>query len=391
MSDTRTLATFAPPIPESKTWAANTPLPANLPLLDFSQAAPASPPPSVMLDAMAEAIRAEPSLHLYGPALGNPDLRAALAEKTTALYNGHVRPEQIAITSGCNQAFAAAIATLTGEGDEVLLPTPWYFNHKMWLDMAGVQALPLTTGPDLLPSVEHARTLISSRTKAIALVSPNNPTGLEYPPALIEQFYLLAREFGIHLILDETYRDFRQSETPAHEIFADPDWPHALIHLYSFSKAYHLTGHRVGAMASSAARLAEVVKFLDTVTICPTGVGQMAALWGLENLDDWLKDERAEILARGDATRWVFEGLKDKGWTLNSSGAYFAYATHPDAAKHDNPAQYLLGETGVLILPATMFRPGGEAGADTEFRIAFANADARGIEELGRRLADFSF
>ena len=391
MTETRTRATFAPPIPESKAWAQNTALPAHLPLLDFSQAAPASPPPGQMLDAMASAMTREPELHLYGPALGNPRLRAALAEKTAKLYNGRITPEQIAITSGCNQAFAAAIATLTSEGDEVLLPTPWYFNHKMWLDMSGVRAVPLTSGPDLLPSVSRARRLISPRTKAIVLVSPNNPTGLEYPPELIERFYLLARKTGIHLILDETYRDFRRSDGPAHQIFADPEWADALIHLYSFSKAYHLTGHRVGALATSEAMLTEVVKFLDTVTICPTGLGQKAALWGLENLDIWLTGERAEILARGDAVRQVFGKLQNRGWVLNGSGAYFAYATHPDAARHQNPAQVLLGETGVLALPASMFRPKDEAGVSTEFRIAFANADAAGIEEMGRRLADFSF
>ncbi len=391
MASTRTLSTFAPPIIEAKTWVSDTPLPGHLPLLDLSQAAPSTPPPPAMLDALADAIRSEPDIHLYGPDLGNPDLRAALAEKTAKLYNGIVRPEQIAITSGCNQAFAAAIASLTDQGDEVIIPTPWYFNHKMWLDMSGVKAVPLPTGYDLLPALDDARALISSRTRAIALVSPNNPTGLEYPPELIEQFYLLARETGIHLILDETYRDFRVSEEPAHGLFADPDWPEALIHLYSFSKSFHLTGYRIGAMATSAARLNEIVKFIDTVTICPSGIGQKAALWGLENLDDWLLKERAEILTRGDAIRSVFSNLTNDGWVLKGSGAYFAYAEHPEAAIHQNPAQFLLSEAGVLILPASMFRPSGDHGTTTEFRIAFANVEQSGIQELGRRLADFSF
>jgi aspartate/methionine/tyrosine aminotransferase len=283
------------------------------------------------------------------------------------------------------------LASLTTEGDEVILPTPWYFNHKMWLDMTGVTAVPLSTGDSLLPTVDQARALITPKTRAIALVSPNNPTGMEYPPALLEAFYLLARETGIYLILDETYRDFRKSEAPAHEIFADPDWPEALIHLYSFSKAYHLTGHRVGALATSAGRLQEIGKFIDTVTICPTGVGQAAALYGLQNLDSWLADGRQEILKRGDAAKKVFEGLRNDGWVLKSHGAYFAYVAHEDAAKHQNPARLLLDETGILFLPAHMFRPKGESGGATEFRVAFANAEVSGIEEMGRRLRDFSF
>ena len=388
---TRTLATFDPPIPEAKTWVRETMYSGQGSLLDFSQAAPATAPAREMRAFLADALLNRTDIHLYGAVLGHPDLRAALAEKTARLYNGIVRPEQIGITSGCNHAFAAAIASLTGEGDEVILPTPWYFNHKMWLDMTGVRAVPLLTGEDLLPSVDQARALITPKTRAIALVSPNNPTGKEYPPELLEAFYLLARETGIYLILDETYRDFRKSESPAHEIFADPDWPEALIHLYSFSKAYHLTGHRVGALATSSGRLHEIGKFIDTVTICPTGVGQAAALYGLQNLDSWLASGRQEILNRGEAAKNVFEGLQSKGWVLKSHGAYFAYVGHLDAIKHQNPARLLLDETGVLFLPAHMFRPEGESGGATEFRVAFANAEVSGIEEMGRRLRDFSF
>jgi len=185
---TRTLATFDPPIPEAKTWVRETMYSGQGALLDFSQAAPATAPAREMRAFLADALLNRTDIHLYGAVLGHPDLRAALAEKTARLYNGIVRPEQIGITSGCNHAFAAAIASLTREGDEVILPTPWYFNHKMWLDMTGVRAVPLLTGEDLLPSLDQARALITPNTRAIALVSPNNPTGMEYPPELLEAF-----------------------------------------------------------------------------------------------------------------------------------------------------------------------------------------------------------
>ena len=391
MTLTRTNATFAPPIVESKAWANNTPRPDHLPLLDFSQAAPSSPPPMQMREAIADAVLSRTDVHLYGPVLGHPDLRETLAAKTSALYNGNIRPEQIAITSGCNQAFAAVTASLTSEGDEIILATPWYFNHKMWLDMIGVTAVPLDTGSDLFPDPERARALITNRTRAIILISPNNPTGLEYPPKLIDAFYRLAREHGIPLVLDETYRDFRVSDDLAHNLFTNPNWLDGFIHLYSFSKSFHLSGHRLGAIAASKAFLLEVTKFLDTVTICPSGVGQAAALWGLENLDQWLEGERQEILERGKTVRQVFDGLQNQGWSLLASGAYFAYIEHPEASRHDNAAQHLLRETGVLMLPATMFRPDGQAGSMTQFRVAFANLGSDGIKELGARLSGFNF
>src|SRR5690606_16016064 len=104
--------------------------------------------------------------------------------------------------------------------------------------------------------------LAGRRTRAIVLVSPNNPGGAEYPAETLRAFRDLARRRGIALILDETYRDFDSRTGPAHDLFADPDWDEVLVQLYSFSKAYRLTGHRVGAMAASPRLLAEAEKFL---------------------------------------------------------------------------------------------------------------------------------
>ena len=84
----------------------------------------------------------EDDTHLYGPVLGMPALRSEIAKQWGSAYGGTVTPAQVGITSGCNQAFSAAIAMLCGEGDEVLLPTPFYFNHKMWLDMAALMLWP---------------------------------------------------------------------------------------------------------------------------------------------------------------------------------------------------------------------------------------------------------
>ena len=383
----RTEATFSPPVMEARRWLDGITFPDNQPLLNVSQAAPVDPPPQPMLEAMAQIVLSDPNAHLYGPVLGLPDLRAEVAAQFSASYGGQIAPQNVAITSGCNQAFAAAIATLTGEGDEVLLPTPWYFNHKMWLDMAGVTAVPLDTGQDLLPDPAKAAALITPRTKAIALVTPNNPAGVEYPSGLIAAFRDLARRHGIALIVDETYRDFHSQSGPPHTLFQDPAWDDMLIQLYSFSKAYRLTGHRVGAIVTSPARLAEVEKFLDTVTICPNQLGQRAALWGMRNLSDWLAAERREILARRAAIEANMPKLEDHGWTLLGVGAYFAYLQHPFDQPSDVLAQDLVREAGVLCLPGTMFQPDGSEAGKRQLRVAFANIDANGIATLFDRLA----
>ena len=380
------MATDVSPVPEAARWLAGVDFPPNRPLINVSQAAPVAAPPTALRAAMARALLEETASHLYGPDLGLPALREALAEQVSEQYGGEVSPAQVAITSGCNQAFAAAIATLAGPGDEVLLPTPWYFNHKMWLDMSSIRAVPLPTDNALRPRLDAAEALITPRTRAIALVSPNNPAGVEYPSELIAAFRDLARTHGLALVIDETYRDFHSGNGAPHDLLSDPDWDDTVIRLYSFSKAYRLTGHRIGAMMSSPARLAEVEKFIDSVTICPSQVGQRGALWGIRNLGDWLAGERREILGRRHAIEDGFPRLAAKGWKLKGCGAYFAYVEHPFALSSDQLAREMVEAVGVLCLPGTMFEPRGDASGPRHLRIAYANIDRNGIAALFDRL-----
>ena len=370
---------------EARRWVAEAVFPPERPLINVSQAAPVEPPPEGLRRAIAEAALNDPGAHLYGPVLGLPELRAEVAARWSADYGGRIDAEEVAITSGCNQAFCSVMATLAAPGDEVLLPTPWYFNHKMWLDMSGIRTVPLSQGPGLLPDPEEAAALVTARTRAVVLVSPNNPGGVEYPAGLVRAFREMARAKGIVLIVDETYRDFDSRTGAPHDLFADADWQEGFVHLYSFSKAYRLTGHRVGALVADRRRLAEVEKVLDTVTICPNQLGQRAALWGMRNLGQWLAGERAEILDRRAAVEEGFARLP--GWRLLGAGAYFAYAEHPFEAPSDAVARRLVHEAGVLMLPGTMFTPEGSAEGRRQMRIAFANVDRAGIGTLVDRLA----
>jgi aspartate/methionine/tyrosine aminotransferase len=357
------------------------------PLINVSQAAPVDPPPLAMRQAMAQMIVDNDETHLYGPVLGLPDLRSEVASQWSSAYGGVIDPSHVAITSGCNQAFTAAISTLCGEGDEVIVPVPYYFNHRMWLDMAGVTTVPLNAGDGLVPNAQDAADLITNRTRAIVLVTPNNPGGVEYPAQTVLDFFVLARQRGIALIIDETYRDFDSRTGARHALFQDANWGDTLIQLYSFSKAYRLTGHRVGAMVASADRLAQVEKFLDTVTICPNQLGQHAALWGMRNLGDWLAGERLEIFDRRAAIEEQMPRLAAKGWVIDGCGAYFAYLKHPFDMASDDLARDLVAQAQVLTLPGTMFMPDG-AGKQ-HLRIAFANVDRAGITALFDRLVAY--
>ena len=365
-------------------WLEGRTFPTERPLINLCQAAPATPPPEPMRAAMARAITQRADVHLYGPGKGAPDLLAALAEKSSAIYGANVAAEDIFITAGCNQAFCVAISSLCGPGDAVMLPYPWYFNHKMWLDMNAIDCVPLPCEGAMLPDPEAARSLMTDKVKAIVLVTPNNPTGAEYPNDLLQDFYDLAKANSAALVVDETYRDFHSGDGAPHTLFQRPDWQDVLIQLYSFSKAYRMTGHRVGSIIAGGRFLTEVEKYMDALVICTNGLAQAGAAFGLEQLDDFVAGERAEYLRRKAALAAGFAAhLPD--WQIHGQGAYFAWVTPPFGTDSEAAARRLLDEQSILVLPGTMFLPdGADQGA---LRVAFANADVDGIAEVVRRLS----
>ena len=124
------------------------------------------------------------------------------------------------------------------------------------------------------------------------------------------------------------------------------------------------------------------------MTICPSQLGQIGALYGMQNLRQWVAGERAEILSRRAA---IEEGFpKVPGWRVKGAGAYFAYVEHPYDASSDTVAQRLVSDIGVLMLPGTMFAPtladGGSGSAERHMRVAFANVDVPGLHDLFGRL-----
>jgi aspartate/methionine/tyrosine aminotransferase len=377
----------APPIADAQRWIAGRTFPPDRPLLDASQAVPSYAPAEAMRRHLAEEIQ-KPGTALYTPIAGLPPLREALAAALSQDYAGRVQAENIAITAGGNEAFSVAMMALAAAGDEVLLPLPYYFNHQMWLQTLGIVPVYVPFNPHNggVPDVAAIAARITPRSRALVLVTPNNPTGAIYPPAFLDQCFDLCKQAGIALVLDETYKDFRDAVTvPPHGLFSRPDWEEVLVHLYSFSKVYALTGFRVGSLTAGVAVQAQIAKLLDCITICAPHMGQLAALYGLQHLDAWREEKRLEMQTKRAALQALF-ATPVNGFRLVSSGAYFAYLAHPfqDRAAYE-VAQRLADECNLLILPGSMFGPGQEA----YLRVAFANLDTQALQVLGQRLAGF--
>ncbi len=375
--------TGTPPIPEARSWLAAYDG-RHGPAIDLSQAAPGCAPPDELL-ARSAAASALAENARYGPIHGEMVLRTGLAADLARVYGADAGPADIAITSGCNQAFVIAVMALAKAGDAVILPAPWYFNHQMTLQMLGIEvrALPCLPEDGFMPDIEAARALIDDRVRAIVLVTPNTPTGAVYSPALVSAFADLARETRIALILDETYRDFMPGgHDRPHEVLMRADWRSHVIQLYSFSKAYAVPGWRLGAILAGESLQADIGKVLDCVQICPVRAGQQAVAWGIGAMRGWRETNRLDINTRAALFKSAMRGLN--GWSVDQVGAYFAYVRHPFG---DTPSaqvsEMLARRWGVLALPGSYFGPG----QDGHLRMAFANATPPVIADAVSRLA----
>ncbi|MFP5076932.1 aminotransferase [Rhizobium sp. YIM 134829] len=355
------------------------------PLIDLSQAAPGYPPHDDLLGWLAETAGA-PRFAGYGPIEGEPILRKAYAEHVAALYDAPIANRNIHITAGCNQAFVATILALVAPGQTVLLTNPHYFNHETSLTMLGIETdlVPCDAAAGFLPDVEAVAAALHPDVRALALVSPNNPTGSVYPPELLEAIDTLCRTRGIWLILDETYRDFLPDTRPPHRLFARENWQNHVVSLYSFSKSYCIPGHRLGAITGGVQLIQQVAKIMDNLQICAPRPAQVAVAKAIPALAGWREQNRLEIVGRADALRAALSGLED--WDIKAIGAYFAYVRHPYP---DISAEFVAGKlaslAGVVSIPGEYF---GEA-QEPYLRFAFANADQATIAQLTDRLGGF--
>ncbi|MBG1231680.1 aminotransferase [Aestuariivirga litoralis] len=372
-----------PPIAEALSWVNGRQ--SNRELLNLCQAVPSYPPAETLQDEFARLVHL-PGMGGYTEILGITELREAFASHLASSYAARVASKDVGITTGCNQAFAAAVMAIAEPGDNIIMPAPYYFNHQMWLGMLGVAITPISafSPGGAWPSAADAKAAITPKTRAIMLCTPNNPSGAIYPASVLKEFYDVAREADIALIIDETYKDFRPDATPAHALLNEPDWRDRLIQLFSFSKIYALAGYRLGAMVAGAEVMHQATKVLDTMTICPPQVSQRGVLFALKELDEWKQGKKALMAERLAAMRAAFTkpGLK---YELISSGAYFAYVKHPFEGEGSRVvAKRLAQEHDVLCLPGAMF---GE-GQEDYLRFAFANVDKDKMSLLAERLIE---
>ncbi|CDN55626.1 Putative aspartate aminotransferase [Neorhizobium galegae bv. officinalis bv. officinalis str. HAMBI 1141] len=357
------------------------------PLIDLSQAVPGYPAHPDMLKLLGETGSSK-AFTGYGPIEGEAELRTAYAAHVSEVYGAGIGLKNIHITSGCNQAFVCAAMTVAGPGNTVLMTEPFYFNHETTLAMMGVKTafVACDAANGFLPDLIGLEAAITGEVRALALVSPNNPTGAIYPPSLLEAIFNLCRTKGIWLILDETYRDFLPvADQAPHTLFSLDGWEDTLISLYSFSKSFCIPGHRLGAITAGPLAVEQIAKIMDNLQICAPRAAQAAVAKALPLLADWREENRQEIGRRADALKVVMRSVND--WKLDAIGAYFAFVRHPFPGRSSaEVAEKLAKQAGIICIPGAYF---GESQQDY-LRFAFANADVPTIGLLRERLQNFS-
>ncbi|MDB5322296.1 MAG: aspartate/tyrosine/aromatic aminotransferase [Phycisphaerales bacterium] len=324
--------------------------------------------------------------HTYKPVQGIAELLSAIRAKHVeedGFDPTHARA--VVVTAGGNMAFMNAILAIADPGDEIILPTPYYFNHEMAIAIASCKAVLVPTDDNYQLRPDALRAAITPRTRAIVTISPNNPTGAVYSPDALRQVNEMCRDAGIYHISDEAYQYFTYDGARS---FAPASLPGSAPHtiaLYSLSKSYGFASWRIGWMVIPERLLTSVKKIQDTILICPPVVSQHAALGAMEAGRAYCDERIAEIRNVREIVLNELEALGLLATIPRADGAfYFLARVHGDLPPM-TIVERLIKEYGVGVLPGDTFGAGGSC-----LRIAYGaltrETAREGISRLVRGL-----
>lgn len=351
-------------------------------------------PPATVAMALQEALAAAASdpaaaatLDRYGPMEGDPALLAAIRAELEQERRLDLSSSALLVTAGSNMAFNAVAQALCDPGDEVILPAPAYFNHVMAVQLAG--GVPVLPQAGLIPDPQRLEAVITSRSRAIVTVSPNNPSGVVMPAAVLEAINDLCARHGLFHISDEAYAPFVHGTVPHHSPGSGRGRGRHTISLYSLSKAYGMAGWRVGYAAVPQALLPALAKVQDTILICPPRLVQHAARAALAAGSAWVAP-RVEAL--GQRRRQLLdavaqaraEGLDVRLWG-EPDGAFYGLLEVATPLSGQELMRRLLLDHGVATLPGESFALGASDGRAL-LRLSYGLLDAPDLAAALERL-----
>jgi aspartate aminotransferase len=285
--------------------------------IDLSIGFPAGGTPQYIKDAGIRAI--EENHTTYTPANGIPELRAAIAQKLRSENNIKVDTSQVSVVPGLTTGLLIVYLALLDRGDEVIIMDPSYPPYIHLVELAEGIVKQVPTASDFQLDLEAIEAAITSKTRAIVINSPNNPTGAVYSKASLLHLAKIAEKHDITIISDEMYEDFLYSG----EHFSIGSVYPNTITMNGFSKSYSMTGWRMGYVAGPISYIQAINELLQYVVFSSSSISQYAALAALSRpapTKETYKEKRNVIL----------ESLKSAGYTVHGSdGAYYTYFEVP--------------------------------------------------------------
>ena len=339
-------------------------------------------PPPEALSVIQHALLDDPGLNLYGPVAGEPELLAVLAQWLVQHHGLDLSDSALLVTAGSNMAFNAIAQVLCDPGDEVILPVPYYFNHEMAIRLAGGQPVPVQAG--LIPDPQQLAAAITPRTRAIATVSPNNPSGTVLPADVLAEINRLCAKRGLLHICDEAYALFGHGDTPVWSPGSQTGSGAHTVSLGSLSKSHGMAGWRLGWAVVPQALMASLAKVQDTILICAPKLIQRAAIAALQVNTEWLTARIAGLAAR---RREVLQALDHTGapWQIlgPADGAFYLLLQLDSPLDSDVAMERLIREHRVALVSGRSFGLEGCC-----LRLSYGMLEGDALAEACRRLND---
>jgi aspartate aminotransferase len=362
---------------------------AGRPVVSYAAGEPDFSTPKHIVEAASRAVL-DPKNYRYTPAIGLPDLREAIAQKTRVDSGTEVSAAQVVVTNGGKQAVYQAFATLLDPGDEVLMPTPYWTTYPEAIRLAGGVPVDVFAGADqgYKVTVEQLEAARTSKSKVLLFASPSNPTGAVYSPEETEAIGRWAYENGMWVIADEIYQNLVYDGLRAVSITeAVPELIDRTIMVNGVAKTYAMTGWRLGWMAGPLDAMKAAGNLQSHLSSNVSNISQHAAIAALTGPQDDVLLMREAFDRRRKVA--VAELNKIDGWVAPMpEGAFYVYSDvsallgREWGGKQINTSlelcDYILDAAEVALVPGEAFGPSGYV------RMSYALGDAQLLEGVQR-------
>ncbi len=358
-------------------------------VVSLAQGIPSFNTPSVIREYVCERIH-EGVCDKYSLTTGLTELREEISLSLQKEKLNYDPVNEIIVTVGSIEGITASMLASTNPGDEVLLPSPTYASYLGAVSIAHCTPVYFNLDEDnnFDFDVEQIRKAITRKTKAILYCSPNNPTGTLFSESKTRALAELAEKHQLTVIIDEVYKDFYYTDDPHYTPASIPEMRKRIIRVCSFSKAYAMTGWRVGFLHSDSSVTQRILKYHDAMVTCAPVVSQYAAIAALRFGDEFLKGFRDEFKARRDYTIQRLDQLSHVLDYQMPKATYFAFPrikdTVPLNRESEKLAYDILEKAHVAVVPGSAFGPSGES----HLRITFGRS-REDLEKGMDRLAQY--